>query len=91
MQAKEFYTEVENYMVDEYGYTMEFAAIDRNAPVKTLRDEVRSFMGDDVKISNKVARYILHDLHESAFYDNCEWYALNPNDLMVAVATFVEL
>ena len=87
----------ERYMTAKYGETWEFFAINRDTPVKSVRENVAMYFGGHVKVSTNDAYDIISEL-ESYGYEwmnheptGTTFMAGDPNHFMTATASIIEM
>lgn len=87
----------ERYVSAKYGEAWEVFAIDRDTPVKSVRESVAMYFGGHVKVSTNAAHDIIGEL-ESYGYEwithertGITFMAGDPNHFMTATASFIEM
>ena len=75
-----------DYCSKNYGHELyEYAVIDLQRPVASLRDEAKAYLGKDVKIGNELAADLLEALQGCFIFAHDGLLFYNPNDFMTIV------
>ena len=75
-----------DYCNENYGHKFyDYAVIDLNRPVASLRDEAKAYLGKDLKISNGLAADLLEALQGCFIFAHDGLFFYDPNDFMAVV------